>query len=273
MRLADWDECRYDRLTSGMLSNRGRRVKVSKLALVLSGLVVVAQLAPPPVPAQDREHSERRGRIPVEKDLDRHLAFLARKDRLITTGGTQLVFVGDSITDFWRADPQREIFEDYFGRYRPYNIGISADETQHVLWRIQHGELDGLTPKLVVLMIGTNNLANANRMSPGETADGVAAVVEAIRQKLPTSKVLLLGIFPRGNRTDDALRLAVGATNKQIALLQDGRTLFYRDIGSKFLGADGTLSGGVMPDYLHPNAKGYQIWADAIRGEVDTLER
>ncbi|WP_170841891.1 GDSL-type esterase/lipase family protein [Sphingomonas gellani] len=197
--------------------------------------------------------------------------FLARKDRLIRTGGTNLIFVGDSITDAWRSDPQREIFEDYFGRYRPYNIGIGGDETQHVLWRINHGELDGLKPKLVVLMIGTNNLANANRMSPAETADGVAAVVEAIRAKLPGSKILLLGIFPRANRSDDPLRRAVNATNAIIAGLQDRKTVYYTDIGSKFLDADGTLPGNIMPDYLHPNAKGYQIWADAVKAQVDGL--
>ncbi|QQV76661.1 acetylglucosamine-6-sulfatase [Sphingomonas aliaeris] len=181
------------------------------------------------------------------------------------------MFVGDSITDWWRNDPQRDIFKGYFGKYRPYNIGIAGDETQHVLWRIEHGELDGLAPKLVVLLIGTNNLANANRMSPQETADGVAALVDAIRAKLPKSRILLLGIFPRANRSDDSLRLAVNATNAFIARLADGKTVFYQDIGARFLQPDGTLPGEVMPDYLHPNAAGYKIWADAIRPDVDRL--
>ncbi|WP_168371752.1 GDSL-type esterase/lipase family protein [Sphingomonas sp. Leaf357] len=226
-----------------------------------------------PTAQADPQPSQHRGRMPAEKDLDRHLAFLARKDRLIKTGGTDVVFVGDSITDWWRNDPQREIFEDYFGRFRPYNIGIAGDETQHVLWRIDHGELDGLTPKLVVLMIGTNNLANANRMGPAETADGVAAVVEAIRRKLPGARILLLGIFPRGNRSDDPLRLAVNATNTLIAGLADRKTVFYLDVGPEFLAPDGTLPGDLMPDYLHPNARGYQIWADAMKREIDTLTR
>lgn len=232
------------------------------MVLASAGLVLSTAAAVP---------TPHRGRIAVEKDLGRHLAFLERRDRLIRSGGTQLVFIGDSITDFWRADPQREIFEDYFGRYRPYNIGVSADETQHVLWRIEHGELDGLSPRLVVLMIGTNNLANANRMSPAETADGVAAVVDAIRRRLPASRILLLGIFPRANRADDPLRRAVAETNRLIARLGDDRTVVYRDIGARLLQPDGTLSGEIMPDYLHPNARGYQIWADAIRGDVDRL--
>ena len=122
-------------------------------------------------------------------------------------------------------------------------------------------------------MIGTNNLANGNKMGPQETADGVAAVVQAIRRKLPTTKVLLLDIFPRANRSDDPMRLAVNATNALLARLQDRKTVVYLDIGAKFLSPDGTLSGDLMPDYLHPNARGYQIWADAIKAEVDRLER
>lgn len=244
---------------------------MARLALAAACLAVLGQ--PVVLSAQTKAAAteQRRGRNATEKDLPKHLAFMDRKDRLIRTGGTDLVFVGDSITDFWRADPQREIFEDYFGRYRPYNIGISGDETQHVLWRIEHGELDGIAPKLVVLMIGTNNLANANKMTPAETADGVAGVVEAIRRKLPAARILLLGIFPRANRSDDPLRVAVNRTNGMIARLADNRTVTYRDIGASFLAADGTLSGQLMPDYLHPNAKGYQLWADAIKADVDRL--
>lgn len=240
-------------------------------AAMAVGLMGAAPAMQAPAPVQAGAEAQQRGRMAVEKDLPRHVAFMARKEGLIKIGGTDLIFVGDSITDGWRADPQREIFEDYFGRYRPYNIGIGGDETQHVLWRIEHGELDGLSPKLVVLMIGTNNLANANRMTPGETADGVAAVVSAIRTRLPSAKILLLGIFPRANRSDDPLRGAVNATNRIIAGLEDRRTVFYRDVAAGMLERDGTLSGAVMPDYLHPNAKGYQLWADAIKGDVDRL--
>lgn len=242
--------------------------KSGKMSMrLIAGLLITGLLS-----ASVAAQAPQRGRAPVEKDVGRHIDFLARKERLIQTGGTDLIFIGDSITDGWRGDPQREIFEDYFGRYRPYNIGIGGDETQHLLWRIQHGELDGLFPKLVVRMIGTNNLANSNRMNPAETADGVAAVVDAIRAKLPAAKVLLLAIFPRSNRSDDPMRRSVVATNAFLARLADGKRVVYRDIGAKFLDADGALSGEIMPDYLHPNAKGYQIWADAIKADVDTLE-
>lgn len=246
---------------------RSMKMLLVLLAMLLHpGPSAVAQTT-----ASTNEVSLHRGRLPVEKDLGRHLDFLARKDRLIRTGGTDLVFVGDSITDWWRNDPQREIFEDYFGRYRPYNIGIAGDQTQHLIWRLDHGELDGLSPKLVILMIGTNNLADGAHMGPAETADGVAGVVEAIRRKLPNAKILLLGIFPRGNRADDPQRQAVAATNRILTKLEDRKTVFYLDVGPKFLQPDGTLSGDVMPDYLHPNGKGYQIWADAMRDVVDWL--
>lgn len=239
------------------------------LAILIA--IVAAMLAPGIARAQSvMAPPTSRAVAATEKNLDRHLSFLKRKDRLIRTGGTRLVFIGDSITDGWRADPQRELLEDYFGIYRPYNIGISGDEVQHVLWRVQHGELDGIDPALAVVMIGTNNLGNA-KMSPAETAEGIRALTVAIREKLPRSKILLLAIFPRANRSDDPLRATVAATNARIAGLADDKTVFYLDIGRSFLSPDGSISGEVMPDYLHPNLRGYELWADAIKPTVDRL--
>jgi lysophospholipase L1-like esterase len=238
------------------------------LAVILAALPMSADAQP----AQQQPLELERGSVAAEKDLARHIAFLKRKEQLIQTGGTELVFIGDSITDGWRADPQREIFEDYFGGYRPYNIGISGDETQHVLWRVQHGELDGIAPKLAVVMIGTNNLGNT-KMTPAETAKGVATLIAAIRAKQPRGKILLLGIFPRGNRIDNPLRELVNTTNNALAKLADNQSVFFLDIGKNFVGEDGALSGSIMPDYLHPNAQGYQIWASAIKPTVDRLEK
>ena len=197
---------------------------------------------------------------------------MARKEHLLKTGGTELVLIGDSITDFWRSDPQRDSLEDYFGQYRPYNIGIAGDQTQHVLWRIEHGELDDIAPKAAVIMIGTNNFGDAH-MSPEETAEGIAAVVRATRTKLPNTHILLLAIFPRGNRPDDPIRARIDKANALIARLDDGSHVKYMDIGSHFLGPDGTLSDAVMPDYLHPNPHGYEIWAKAIKDTVDAMEK
>ena len=252
------------------------RKPVARLTITMLLLVVSLSLSDNMAnAASDKTMTPRsyRGSLPTEKHLNRHAEFMARKDRLVKTGGTQLVFIGDSITDGWRLDPQREIFEDYFGRYRPYNIGIGGDETQHVLWRIEYGELDGITPKVVVLMIGTNNLGNVNKMTPEETAEGIATLVTAIRHKLPGSKILLLAIFPRGNRPDDPFRAQITQTNAMIAKLDDGRHVKYVDIGAKFLDPSGSLPGTVMPDYLHPNVRGYEIWAEAIQPTVDALEQ
>ena len=141
------------------------------------------------------------------------------------------------------------------------DFGIGGDRTQHVLWRIENGECDGIKPKVVVLMIGTNNLG---RNSAPEIVEGITAIVKEFRSRLPESKILLLGVFPRGEKHDDPVRKAIQDINRQIAKLDDGKWIKYLDIGGKFLDAKGDLPKDVMPDFLHPNAKGYQIWADAM---------
>jgi lysophospholipase L1-like esterase len=155
------------------------------------------------------------------------------------------------------------------------NFGISGDRTQHVLWRMDNGELDGIHPKVVVLMIGTNNTGKERdkktpRNSVPEAIEGVQAVVADIRTRLPDSKILLLGIFPRGT-LDDSQRAQVALINTVICKLDDGKMVKFLDIGSKFLDADGTLPKTVMPDLLHPNAHGYQIWADAMNPTLEAM--
>jgi len=207
--------------------------------------------------------------IPTEKDRARHEDFKRLRDQLIKGGGTELVFIGDSIFDHWRENPQREIFDHYFGKYRPYNIGISGDETQHVLWRIEHGELDGIRPRVTVILIGTNNLGNSH-MSPNETAEGINCLVRTVGQTLPDTTILLLGVLPRGNRSDDPFRHLITLTNTMIV---DGRRIKYLDIGFKFLDSDGNLHAEVMYDYLHPTERGYEILAEALAPTVDDLEK
>ena len=172
----------------------------------------------------------------------------------------KVLFLGDSITAGWGG--QKAIWEAAFGKYQPANFGIGGDRTQHVLWRITNGELDGFTPKTIVLMIGTNNSSS----DPAEgIAAGVTKIVETIRQKTPATKVLLLGVFPRGEKAEpNVAREKLKAVNAIISKLDDGKAVFYLDIGSKFLEADGTLTKEIMPDFLHLSSKGYQIWADAV---------
>jgi lysophospholipase L1-like esterase len=192
----------------------------------------------------------------------RHQGFLAEAK----TGTFDLVFIGDSITDGWRKRGL-QVWNKCYAPHHALNLGIGGDRTQHVLWRIEHGELDGLKPKAVVLMIGTNNTGKERDGSPrnstAEVIEGVTAVVKAIRAKLPESKLLLLAIFPRGT-VDAPERAQIKEINAAIAKLDDGKMIKFLDIGKVFLASDGSLPRTIMPDLLHPNAEGYQRWADAM---------
>jgi lysophospholipase L1-like esterase len=189
-------------------------------------------------------------------------------------GGIDLLFMGDSITDFWRnegaaGDPNppragRVVFDQYFGRWRTANFGISG-----VLYRLRHGEGEGFQPKVIMLMIGTNDASSAPFCSAPEIAEGIGAIVLEMRRDFPQAKILLLGIFPRGE-PGDATRQTVLAVNPIIARLDDGQHVIYRDIGSIFLQPDGTIAPDIMADRLHPNRKGYVLWAEAVK---DTIVR
>ena len=200
----------------------------------------------------------------------RHEGFVAQAKQ----GGIDILFMGDSITDFWR-NRGSNVWNQYYAPRHAANFGISGDRTQHVLWRLDNGELDGIKPKVVVLMIGTNNTGKENdhktpRNTVPEVAEGVQAVVNDIRAKLPDSKILLLAIFPRGT-PDNPQRAQVALVNTVIARLDDGKMVKYLDIDPKFLEADGTLSKNIMPDLLHPDERGYQIWAAAMEPTLNEM--
>jgi lysophospholipase L1-like esterase len=196
--------------------------------------------------------------------LKAHETFLARGKK----GPVGVLFLGDSITAGWHSrgtEVWKERFEN--DKYQPANFGISGDRTQHVLWRIANGELDAVHPKVLVLMIGTNN----GEKPADDIARGVTAIVTAIREKLPDTKVLLLGIFPRGEKAGDPIRPRLKAVNATIAKLDDGRHIFFLDIGDKFLQPDGSISRSTFVDFTHPSAEGYKIWADAMQPKLDEL--
>ncbi|HEY3324941.1 MAG TPA: GDSL-type esterase/lipase family protein [Planctomycetota bacterium] len=198
---------------------------------------------------------------PAEKDLPRHSGFL--EDIKTMHGTINLVFVGDSITDGWRGGG-RQVWDKYFAPHKALNLGISGDRTEHVLWRLQHGELDGYEARLFVIMIGTNNGDPAP-----DVAEGIKAIIEEIKTKQPQANILLLGVFPRGEKADGG-REKNASVNKLIAKFDDS-VVHYLDIGAKFLQANGTMSAEIMPDFLHPSARGYQIWAEAIDEHVKQL--
>jgi lysophospholipase L1-like esterase len=184
------------------------------------------------------------------------------------TGGVDLLFLGDSITEQWHK--QQEMFDEHYGKYKPANFGIGGDRTQHVLWRIENGELEPpMKPKLIVLMIGTNN----SKDDPSDKiASGVEKIVSTARDKTG-AKVLLLAIFPRGETPEKAAqqREVIKGVNERIKKLDDGKNVRYLDIGEKFMNPDGTISKEIMPDYLHLSKEGYQRWADAIDGPVKEM--
>ena len=194
---------------------------------------------------------------PNERFMQMHEKFVEQAKR----GDVGLLFLGDSITQGWGG--QREIWERHFGKYKPANFGIGGDRTQHVLWRIENGELEPpMKPKAIVLMIGTNNSAS----DPAEKiASGIEKIVATARQKTG-AKVLLLAIFPRGESPEKAAnqREVINAVNERIKKLDDGKNVRFLDLSEKFMNGDGTISKEIMHDYLHLTRKGYQTWAEAL---------
>ena len=236
--------------------------------LLLCGAVVLA-LNVPTARADDKK--ENTAVKPVMKDKPRHDKFV----EMAKKGDIDLLFLGDSITDAWGGEGHGkggggEIFTKEFLPMKAANFGIGGDRTQHVLWRLQNGELDGIKPKVVMLMIGTNN-SNGKDNTAEEIAEGVKAIVEEIHKKSPETKVLLLGIFPRGEKPNPQ-REKIKMVNEIIAKLDDkGKTVKYLDIGDKFMDKDGIISKDIMPDFLHLTPKGYQIWADAVKAPIEEL--
>ena len=193
------------------------------------------------------------------------------EEKLQTVADTDvdLLMIGDSITHSWEK-PGADVWAEFYSQRKAANLGFSGDRTEQVIWRLQHGEVDGLSPKLVVMMIGTNN--TGHRQDPAkETVLGIEYIIKELRERLPQSKILLLAIFPRGATPDDELRKLNADINEMLPLLADDRNVFFLDINDAFLDENGNLSKDIMPDLLHPNAKGYRLWAEAMEPMVSRL--
>lgn len=180
-----------------------------------------------------------------------------------------LVFIGDSITDAWDNNG-KEVWQQYYADRQAGNLGIGGDETQHVLYRLENGNLAGQSPKLAVVMIGTNNLGNSH-MEPPAVIKGIEAVVETLHRITPDTQILLLGVFPRGQQADNPFREQIKEVNAAISKLDEEPYVHYKDIGQVFLEDDGSLSKEIMPDFLHLSPEGYTRWAKAIESEVAEL--
>jgi beta-glucosidase len=234
------------------------------VGLLLAGLVGGGLARVPSAWAQAAATNDAVVPVPREGNwMRRHESFNER----VKQGNVDLIFIGDSITQGWE-NAGKSVWAEFYGHRNAVNLGIGGDRTQHVLWRLDHGNIDGISPKLAVLMIGTNN---SGSNTPEQIAEGVKAIVEKLRAKLPTTKVLVLAIFPRGQTKDDPRRKVNEAANALIQKLADNQWVFYLDIGPKFLAPDGTLSREVMPDLLHLNEQSYRIWAEAIEPMVKRL--
>ena len=214
-------------------------------------------------------------RLDKESWVSRHNDILKR----IKQGKVDIIMVGDSITHFWETTG-KQVWDKYYANRNVVNMGISGDKTQNVIWRLEHGEVNNINPKLAVLMIGTNNSKN-NDYTSQQIADGVQAVVCQLRTRLPQTKILILAIFPRGSDEQRKDKIQDGKFNPQwdknekankiVSKIADDKMIYYLDINKKFLNKKGVLTRDIMPDLLHPGDKGYMIWAQAMEPTIVKL--
>ncbi|MBN1887586.1 MAG: hypothetical protein JW850_06335 [Thermoflexales bacterium] len=210
---------------------------------------------------------------PIERTdehfIERHATFLKR----IKEGPIGLLFLGDSITRRWVDVPG--LWNHYFARYRPANFGVGGDVTQSLLWRVQHGEIDDIDPRVIVLLIGTNNVPTH---TGADIAAAIRQVVDMIRMKLPETKILLLAILPRGPQRQDRADAnnpyymdIIHTANAELAKLDNGDSIRFLDMGSQFIGPDGNIQTAFMPDQLHLVEPGYKIWGEAMKELLEEM--
>ncbi|MBL8800317.1 MAG: GDSL family lipase [Planctomycetia bacterium] len=234
-------------LTAGLLLGSGEQ-----LVSLLRADDAKKSAAATPSPKFDKD-----GKTPQPGFAKAHESYV----EIAKKGDVEVLFLGDSITAGWRG-AGKDVWAKHFEPLKAANFGIGGDRTQHVLWRILNGELDGIKPKIAVLMIGTNN---SGADSATDIAEGVTEIVKTIHKKSPSTKVLLLAVFPRGKMLPNSQNDKLIEVNKTLAKLDDGgKTVRFLDIGPKFLGEDKQLPKDIMPDFLHLSPKGYEIWAEAI---------
>ena len=197
--------------------------------------------------------------------LLRHRIYLQRPDKC------KVLFLGDSITEGW-LDAGIDVWKQKFGEpMNAFNIGIGGDEVQHVLWRVQDSALRDLDPKVVVLMIGTNNLGVSGH-SAARIHQAIATLLRELKSHLPHSQFLLLGVLPRDEHPDTQFRKEIMSLNQLIKqFAEDEANVVFHDFGKLFLNADGTISQDIMPDFLHLSPKGYAIWANSLEPILSDL--
>lgn len=188
-------------------------------------------------------------------------------------GGIDIYFAGDSITRRWGATDYPELLENWrknFYGWNAANFGWGADSIQNILWRLHNGELDGVHPKIIVLLAGTNNVGHTTPPDGDDArvADitrGFRAILDVMREKAPEAVIILMGIFPRNDNM--AVMPMINKINANLAGFADGKKIRYLNINEKLADGEGRLFDGMMHavDKLHPTIRGYQVWADALK--------
>lgn len=251
---------------------------VAGAVAVLSSVLIAAATSNPVKPTTSPSAPYAPARRMDNWWVQRHEDLLKRNK----SGPTDLLFLGDSITQGWNCrfmllepakpddGPGRAVWEERYAPKNAANISIGGDGIQHLLWRItEGGEIDGMNPKVIVLLIGCNNLLG------GEPADKVAAgvgqVTALLRERMPSARIVLMGVFPTGQFAGAPVREKIQATNRLISKLDDGKHIRFLDIGDKLADDSGFVPAEIMPDGVHPSAKGYEIWARAMQPLLDEL--
>ena len=250
-----------------MILNRFQLVLAASAALLMGPLTLSAQTNAPAAPAVAAPPVYVNSAIvPVSRKegaVNRQNLVLQRaKD---APGDYDIEFIGDSITQAWETRGMR-VWTNFYGQRKVINFGVGGDRTQHVLWRFEQGQLTGIKAKVAIVMIGTNNSNNEDN-TEAEILEGVTAIVTQIRARQPDTKIILCGIFPRG-KTFSPQRGKILQVNQALARLDDGKRVFYLDIGSQLIENDGSIAKEMMADALHPGDKGYQIWAEAMEPKL-----
>jgi lysophospholipase L1-like esterase len=246
-----------------MLKNRFSSLRFKQLFSTCIFIVLGASLLNAASPVNTAAEA-----VPRQKNQESWLKAHEKICKSAQRGEVPILFIGDSITHmmFTNGGP---VWRDEYRKIGCVNIGLSGDKVENILWRIQNGALGTVKPKVTVLLAGVNNM---RKNTPEEIGLGLGAIVEELKTRLPETKILLLGVFPRGMKADTKDRNTIKEINKYIAKLDDQQRVFFLDIGDAFLTEDGSLKPDVMlKDGLHPALKGYEIWADAIREPIAKL--
>ena len=256
-------------------------IRTNRLILALAALCTFSiQGAPPPRSAPPAVKKPNNPAARPAPRNDRWQADHAKRDVRLQKGNVDLLLIGDSITHGWKRHP--ELLNQFFGDQQVVNLGHPADKTENILWRLANHNMENISPKVAIVLAGTNN-SNDDEYTEEQIAGGMEAIVQLLRAKLPDTQILLLGIFPRGSR-DQRINLKSGLTeaamnpqwekidrvNRIIETFSDGEHIIYLNINPAFLNDNGDLPVTVMPDLLHPNGKGYEVWGRAI---MPTLEK